>query len=97
MRIIKIKTLESFCEIHPDAEIALREWYVKVSKASWTKFDDIKRTFNSTDYVGNQRYVFNIKGNKYRIVAAIKFQIQILYIRFVGTHQEYDNIEAKNI
>ena len=60
-------------------------------------FADIKNTFNSADYIGNQRYVFNIKGNNYRIVVVIKFTIKFVYIRFVGTHSEYDRIDCLTI
>jgi len=78
--------------------VALRSWYKKTMKAEWKSFADIKLTFNSTDYVGNDRFVFDIKGNDYRIVAIVIFIIGKVYIRFVGTHAEYDKIkDIKNI
>ena len=78
---------------HPQAKTALDDWFEKTEKAEWHNFADIKQTFNSVDYVGNQHYVFNIKGNDFRLVVVIKFTPQNVYIRFIGTHSEYDNIE----
>jgi len=92
MRIIKKKTLVDYYREHPQAEVALEDWYQKTKKAEWTCFADIKRTFNSVDSVGNKRYVFNIKGNDYRLVVVIKFTVSHVLVRFVGTHAEYDKI-----
>ena len=97
MRIIAISTLRNFWAIHPNSEQALREWYVKTERANWNSLNDIRKDFNSVDYVKNQRYVFNIKGNDYRLIAAIKFTHSLVYIRFVGTHSEYDKIDASTI
>ncbi|MBR1433784.1 MAG: type II toxin-antitoxin system HigB family toxin [Bacteroidales bacterium] len=97
MRIIAISTLREFWTIHPNSEQALREWYVKTERANWNSLNDIRKDFNSVDYVKNQRYVFNIKGNDYRLIAAIKFTPSLVYIRFVGTHSEYDKIDASII
>jgi mRNA interferase HigB len=69
----------------------------KTKQADWATLKDIKDTFNSVDYVGNDRYVFNIKGNKYRLVAMIFFDIRTLYLRYVDTHAEYDKIDCKTI
>lgn len=92
MRILAHNTLIAFYREHVEAETAIEDWYHKTLKATWNNYADIKRTFNSADYVGNQRYVFNIKGNDYRIVAIVKFQIGMVYIRFIGKHNEYDRI-----
>ena len=97
MRVIAISTLREFWTGHPDSEQALKEWYVKTCRAKWTSLSDMRKDFNSVDYVGNQRYVFNIKGNHYRLVAVIKFVIGFVYIRFVGTHDEYMGIDCANI
>ena len=97
MRVIAISTLRDFWARHPDSEQALREWYVKTERANWNSLNDIRNDSNSVDYVKNQRYVFNIKGNDYRLVAAIKFTPKLVYIRFVGTHGEYDKIDASTI
>lgn len=93
MRIIAHRALVLFYTKHADAKAALEEWFQKTQKAEWKSFAEIKKTFNSVDAVGNQRFVFNIKGNDYRLVALIKFKIKIVYIRFVGTHKEYDNVK----
>ena len=97
MRVIAISTLRDFWKIHPDSEQALTEWYAKTGRARWKSLSDIRRDFNSADYVKNQRYVFNINGNDYRLVAAVKFSPELVYIRFIGTHKEYDRIEASKI
>ena len=74
------------------AKDALEDWYTKTEDAQWNNFADIRNTFNSVDSVGNQHYVFNIKGNDFRLVVVIKFTPQLVFIRFVGTHAEYNKI-----
>lgn len=93
MRVIAKKTLVLFYTQHEDAQTALEEWYEKTQNAKWENFAQLKQTFNSADSVGNQRYVFNIKGNHYRLVALVLFRIKMVYIRFIGTHDEYDHIK----
>jgi mRNA interferase HigB len=93
MRIITYKAITKYTELHADARLALDEWYVRTEKSRWDCFTDIKHTFNSVDSVGNKRYVFNVKGNSYRIVALILFVPKIVYIRFIGTHAEYVKIK----
>lgn len=93
MRIIARSTLVDYYTRNPQARTALEEWYEKTRKAQWTCFDDVKRTFNMVSIVGNQHYVFNIKGNDYRLVVVIQFTPSRVYIRFVGTHAEYDKIK----
>ena len=97
MRIISKKRIVEYHTKHPDSKTALEEWTKKTEKAKWESFADIKNTFNSVDSVGNQHYVFNIKGNDYRLVVVIKMQIDTVLIRFIGTHAEYNKIDAKNI
>jgi len=97
MVIISKTVLIEFAEKHPDSIGAINEWWEKTKAADWSLFQDIKSTFNSVDYVGNDRYVFNIKGNKYRLVAMIFFDIRTVYIRFVGTHSTYDKIDCSII
>ena len=97
MVIITKTILNEFGRQHTDAMSALNEWYAVVKVADWNSLADIKQTFNSVDYVGNDRYVFNIKGNHYRIVAMIFFDKRTLFIRFVGTHAEYDKIDCSTI
>ena len=88
MRIFTEQALKEFVRRHPESRAALSEW---------KNFADVRKTFNSVDSVGGQRYVFNIKGNEYRLVAVIKFTIGFLYIRFIGTHSEYDRIDINTI
>jgi len=97
MVVISKTKLIDFCKKHADSLDALNEWYEKAKEADWTDLKDIKRTFNSVDYVGNDRYVFNIKGNRYRLVAMIFFDKRTMFIRFIGTHAEYNNIDCKTI
>lgn len=97
MVVISKTKLVAFCETHADAVDALNEWYENVKAANWANLKDIKNTFNSVDYVGNDRYVFNIKGNKYRLVAMIFFDVRTLYIRFIGTHAQYNKTDCKTI
>lgn len=93
MRIIAKSTLVEYYTKNPQAKSALEEWYEKTKKSEWTCYADMKNTFNSVDAVGNQRYVFNIKGNDYRLIVLILFTPKTVYIRFVGTHKEYDAIK----
>ena len=97
MRIFTEKKLNEYAREHPDAKVALQEWASKVKKSEWKCFADIKKTFNSVDSVGNQHYVFNIKGNNHRLIVAIKFTPALVYVRFVGTHSEYDKLDIKSI
>ncbi len=97
MVIISKTKLTKFGKGHSDSIRPLNEWWLKAGRADWTTLHEMKQTFNSVDYVGNDRYVFDIKGNKYRLVAMIFLDIRTLYIRFVGTHAEYDKIDCKTI
>lgn len=97
MHVISRSRLIEFWERHEDSEIPLRLWFKKVQQAKWTNLHQLKMDFPTADYVGNNRVVFDIKGNKYRIVVIIYFDGQKVYIRFVGTHAAYDRIDAKNI
>jgi len=93
MRIITYKAIEQYSDLHPDVKFALDDWYNKTEQSQWNCFADVKKTFNSVDSVGNKRYVFNIKGNSYRVIALILYKPKIVYIRFIGTHSEYDKIK----
>ena len=99
MRIVSHRKLKEFYETngHEDSQTALARWYEITNKAEWKNLSDIKVDFPATDYVGNQHYVFNIKGNDYRLVVVIKFTIGYVFIRFIGTHSEYDKIDCSTI
>ncbi len=89
--------MRKFWEKHHDAEQPLKAWHDEAKKATWNNFQDIKKQFRSASIVGNDRIVFNIKGNDYRLIVLILFRKEKIFIRFVGTHKEYDKINAKNI
>ena len=97
MVVISYGKLRDFFELHADAKDALNNWYKIVLQADWGSYHEIKAMFNSIDAVGNDRFVFDIRGNNYRIVAMIFFDIRTVYIRFVGTHKEYDRIDCSTI
>jgi mRNA interferase HigB len=99
MRVISVRTLKEFWQKpgNADLEQALRAWYAEAKEAEWNGPNDIKDQFHSASIVGNNRVVFNIKGNKYRLIVAIKYDFKIAFIRFVGTHKEYDAIDARTI
>lgn len=97
MRIFTEKTLKEFVALHPDALLPLQVWAEIVKGSKWSCFADVKQTFNSVDSIGNQRYVFDIKGNTYRLVVVIKFTIGFVYVRFIGTHKEYDRVNCLTI
>jgi mRNA interferase HigB len=95
MRIISFRKLREFFEKDPAAKVPMQDWFKRARKADWENFSDIKKTFGSVDSVGNERYVFNVRGNHYRIVAKVMFVFKRVYIRWVGNHKDYDRI--KNI
>lgn len=97
MRIFTEQKLKIYCEEHPDVRVAIQEWVSIVKSSKWRNFADVKKTFNSVDNIGNQHYVFNIKGNSHRLIVVIKFTIQFVYVRFIGTHAEYYKIKDCSI
>ncbi len=97
MVVISKSILVEFGLNHPDSIESLNKWFEVCKKSSWKNFAELKKTFNTVDYVGNDRYVFDIKGNKYRIVAMIFLDIRTIFIRFVGTQKDYDKIDCKLI
>ncbi len=99
MRIIAVSTLRDFWSeaSHRDAEQPLRAWVHVVRAADWAKPTDIKEMFRSADILSAGRVVFDIGGNKYRLVAAIHYQARRIYVRFIGTHRDYDRIDARTV
>lgn len=97
MRIIARSTLKLFWIKYTDAEQPLKSWFEIVKASIWEKPNDIKEVFRSADILSNNRVIFNIKGNKYRLIVSVKYDLKIVYVRFIGTHVEYDKIDAINI
>ena len=97
MRVISIKKLKEFWSCHPQSEKPLRAWYTDVKKAEWKTSMDIKKVYRNASFLKDNRVVFNIKGNDYRLIVLINYPAQIIYIRFVGTHEQYDQINAMTI
>jgi len=97
VRILSRKILREFWEKHPDAEQPLQAWYHDVKHADWRSPANIKAVYRNASFVGQNRVVFNIKGNKYRLVVAVQYDFRIVFIRFIGTHKEYDAINAEKV
>jgi mRNA interferase HigB len=97
MRIIARRTLRTFWERYPDAEQPLKAWFAEVQAAGWTAPQAVKRNYRSASFVGDNRIVFNIGGNKYRLVVHVNYRFRIVYIKFLGTHREYDRIDPETI
>ena len=97
VRIIAIKTLKDFWQMHNDAEHPLKAWYAETKRANWKKPLDIIRHYRKANGLPKNRIVFNIKVNDHRLVTAINYDIGIMYIRFIGVHKEYDKINAEEI
>jgi mRNA interferase HigB len=97
MRVIAVSTLRTFWKRHPDAEQPLKAWFEEATNASWTRPSDIKERYRSASILKNRRVVFNIKGNDYRLVVAVAYRMQIVYVKFVGTHKEYDAVDAETV
>ena len=97
MVIISRRALQVFAAATPAVGDALDKWYATCRDADWRNIADLRRSFNDVDYVGDNRFVFNIKGNYYRLVAMIFFDRRTVYIRFVGTHSSYEKINVKTV
>jgi len=97
MRIISRKTLRDFWDKHPDARQPLQAWYEDAKHSEWRSPADIRNIYRNASFLADNRVIFNIKGNHYRLVVVVQYAHGILYIRFVGTHREYDRIDATTI
>lgn len=98
MRVIARRTLKDFWEAgHADAEQPLKAWYAEVGRASWASMADIKARYRHASVVDAERVVFNIGGNKYRLVAKIWFSGQAVFVKFLGTHREYDRLDVGSL
>ncbi len=96
MRVIARSTLESFWKEYPDSEQSLRSWYREASKAVWNTPSEIKEQYGTASILKRSRVVFNIAGNKYRLLVEVLYQIGVLYVKFVGTHKQYDAIVVED-
>jgi mRNA interferase HigB len=98
MQIIAKRTLREFWQRHPRAEVPLRGWFAMVSRADWQSPTDVKAMFGTTvDFVADNRLIFDIGGNKYRLVVHVAYGYRRGLIKFVGTHAEYDRIDPETI
>ena len=97
MRIIAKRTLRDFWTKHADSEQQLKSWYQETEKTEWGNINDLKKDYPGASILQDNRIVFNIKGNNYRLIVKFNFEYQICWIRFIGTHAEYDKIDANNI
>lgn len=97
MKIVAVGTLRAFWARHPDCEHPLKAWYDEAKAARWANPQDIKNVYASASFIGRNRVVFNIKGNDYRLVVAIAYRFQAIYIKFIGTHAEYDKVDAATV
>lgn len=97
MIIISKSALKKFFHRYPLSAGPVLEWYGKVKEAEWKNFADLRNMFPSADYVGNDLYVFNLGGRKYRLIARIFFSVRTIYVRFIGTHEEYDKVKLSDL
>lgn len=100
MRVIAKRTLREFGERHPRnaaAQTPLQDWHAQASAVDWATPADVKAQFGNVSILRGSRVIFNIAGNKYRLVARINYPYRVVYVRFVGTHEEYDQIDANTI
>jgi mRNA interferase HigB len=97
MKVVTIKVLREFWIRYPDARQHLKAWIDEARKADWKQPADIKAQFRSASILKNRRVMFNIKGNSYRPIVAVAYRFAALYIKFIGTHAEYDAIDAGTI
>lgn len=97
MNVIKHKTLIDFWSKHPDSKGALEAWFAEAGKATWHGPADIKKRYPTADFLKSNRVIFNIRGNKYRLIVQIEYKTKIVFIRFVGTHAEYSKINAETV
>jgi mRNA interferase HigB len=97
MRVVAIKCLRDFWAKHPDAEQPLKAWHEEASKANWRTPQDIKDRYATASFLRNKRVVFNVKGNDYRLVVSVAYRFDAVYVKFVGTHVQYDAINAETV
>jgi mRNA interferase HigB len=97
MVIISYRTIRAYTDLHKNVEDQLNNWYTIAERCDWANFNEMRQLFNSVDAIGNNLYVFNIKGNEYRLIVRIIFRVRTIYIKFIGTHKEYDKVNLDNL
>jgi len=97
VRIIAVRTLRSFWEVNGDAEQPLKSWYREAKAGAWDSPHDVKASYGNASVIGDNRIVFNIAGNKYRLIVKFNYPYRIGYVRFIGTHAEYDRTDVETI
>jgi mRNA interferase HigB len=97
MQVLSLRALRECWERHPQAEKPLRTWYAMVEEASWTGPADVKEQFGTADFVADNRVIFNIGGNKFRLIARVSYSFGRVMVKFVGTHEEYDRVDAETV
>jgi mRNA interferase HigB len=97
MRIIAIKTLKQYWEENPVSMEAILTWYEEAAAAQWNTPNELKAQFGNASVITNKRVVFNIHGNSYRLIVDIEYRLKIVFVVWVGTHKEYDKVNAKGI
>jgi mRNA interferase HigB len=90
LNIFEVRQLRDECD-------KVIKWYDETKSADWKNFTELRKTFNTADHVGNDRYVFDVKGNQYRLIALIIFKVRTVFILFIGTHKEYDEVNASKV
>jgi mRNA interferase HigB len=97
MRILKLKTLQEFSHHYPETAQALRAWYGEAQAAQWKTPQELKQQYRHASVLSNKRVVFNLKGNTYRLIVDIEYRLGLVFIVWIGTHEEYDAIDATTI
>lgn len=97
MRVIAKKTINAYRGCYPDADGALKTWVSLIESKNFKHFPDLKKTFQTADLIKNDRIVFNIKGNHYRLIAAVDFKFNVVFIKWFGKHKDYDKIKPSEV
>lgn len=97
MNVVALKTLRAFWTKHPKAKAPLAAWHMHAKAAEWTSPQDIKDDFRSADFVGDNRVIFDIGGNSYRLVARVSYTYKQVLVKFIGTHKEYNDIDPETV
>ena len=97
MHVVALSTLRRFWAVHPDSAQSLKAWYDEAKTATWITPAAIKAQYGNASIVANNRVVFNIKGNSYRLIISVAYRYQAVYVKFIGTHEEYDAIDAATV